>query len=221
MLVSCLTCAAPGRPPEFLEQCRYYVSRFTGVETEHLVQSGPSMPDNLLMLLQRAKGDYLAIVEDDDCYSSDYLQWMIGRLEGDEADVVGISPTVYYHLPESKFAVLDHPSRSSLFTVVGRTAFLRPQLEAVIREGSGPSIDLRLWPRLGTRAGTLLSGAAIGIKHGWGPCLGQGHNPGLAVPWSHDVGYRWLRRMVGAGDLQFYLRLVDKYSTKGEMEETT
>jgi hypothetical protein len=41
------------------------------------------------------------------------------------------------------------------------------------------------------------------------------------VPWSHDVGYRWLRRMVGAGDLQFYLRLVDKYSTKGEMEETT
>jgi len=176
------------------------------------------MPDNLLLLLQRAKGDYLSIIEDDDWYSPDYLLWMVGRLEG---DVVGISPTVYYHLPSAKFAVLDHPGRSSLFTVVGRTAFLRPQLEAVIREGSGPSIDLRLWPRLGSRAGTVLSGSAIGIKHGWGSCLGQGHNPKLAMPWTHDTDYRWLKRMVGAGDLQFYQQLVDKYAAKGEMEETT
>jgi hypothetical protein len=219
MLVSCLTCAAPGRPPEFLEQCRYYVQRFAGVETEHLVQSGPSMTDNLLALLPQARGEYLAIIEDDDWYSSHYLLWMLGRLD---EDVVGLNPTVYYHLPESKFAVLDHPGRSSLFTVVGRTDFLRPKLEAAIRDGAGdPFVDLRLWPRLGSRAGTVLSGGAIGIKHSWGPCLGQGHNPGLAVPWSRDTDRRWLRRMVGAGDLQFYLDLVDKYSPKDEMEETT
>jgi glycosyltransferase involved in cell wall biosynthesis len=219
-LVSCLTCAAPGRPPEFLEQCRYYVSRFTDVETEHLIESGPSMTDNLLSLLPQARGEYLAIIEDDDWYAPDYLKWMVGRLG--EIEVVGLNPTVYYHLPAAKFVVIDHPGRSSLFTVVGRTEFLRPQLEVACRDLAGnPCVDLRLWPRLGSRAGTVLSGGAIGIKHNWGPCLGQGHNPGRAVPWSRDTDRRWLRRMVGAGDLQFYLRLLDKYAAEEAMEETT
>lgn len=219
MLVSCLTCAAPDRPPEFLERCRHYVSRFTGVETEHLVQSGPSMPDNLLTLLPRVRGEYLAIIEDDDWYSPDYLEWMISRLGGIE--VVGLAPTVYYHLPAAKFAVLLHPGRSSLFTVVGRTEFLRPRLEVAARETTDPFVDLRLWSRLGSQAGTVLSGAAIGIKHGLGSCLGQGHNPELAFPWSYDTDRRWLKRMVGVDDLQFYLGLVSKYSPQSEMEETT
>jgi tetratricopeptide (TPR) repeat protein len=211
-LISCLTCAAPDRPAEFMARCRQYVGRFTDVEVEHLVETGPSMAHNLQALLQRAEGEYLAIIEDDDWYSPDYLSHMMRCLGDDGA--VGLDPTTYYHLPESRFVVLPHPGRSSLFTLVGRTDFLRPHLEAVIRESADPHIDIRLWPRLGVKSGTVLAFGAIGIKHGWGLCYGLGHSCDPRLPWRADPGGRWLRRMIGAADAEFYAGLVRKFTAR-------
>src|SRR5215469_11675930 len=127
---------------EALARCIYYVSRFvkpdnipiqwiivddcnetlcvhvTGVETtimrpEHKWSLGHNTQSrNLLVACPAVKYDHVIFIEDDDWYSPDYLVTMYKNLCG--VELVGDTPSRYYHLPSRSYRVMSNVGHASL-----------------------------------------------------------------------------------------------------------
>tara|TARA_R110002126_G_scaffold279775_1_gene426782 strand:+ start:508 stop:1083 length:576 start_codon:yes stop_codon:yes gene_type:complete len=150
-----------------------------GITLVHTIASGGSLADNLLQAIDSLPHDVdgVAIVEDDDWYSSRWIQFVADSLSSG-SEIVGEAITRYYHLHSSGYRLFDVKAggRSSLCNTALSVSAL-PLFKSVL-EGS-PFIDFRLWQsardnRLKTSFWADWKPMVVGIK-GLAPGYGIGH----------------------------------------------
>ena len=115
--------------------------------------------------------DFALAIEDDDYYAPDYIErmaseWMLQR----KPDLLGIDATIYYHIHQKAYKVMEHPLRSSMFCT-GVT-------QRVLDFDFGESVwlDILLWQLPIEKALCKQPPITLGIKHGEGICGGSGHS---------------------------------------------
>ena len=95
---------------------------------------------NLQACVERIKGDYIFIMEDDEYYAPTYIEEMLRRLQ--RYEVVGIGCSKYYNLPMSKWWRDRNMSQASLAQTAFRKSFV-PKFSDCINGDF--YIDVRLW----------------------------------------------------------------------------
>jgi glycosyltransferase involved in cell wall biosynthesis len=209
MNITCITATAPGRE-KFLARCRHYVSRFKVQPDEHLVVSSTNMKANLLEMLEKAQGDVVAFIEDDDWYHPEYLGDMVDRLSYSRRALIGYDPTMYYHIKHEGYRILPHKNRASLYTTVGLTNVVYSVLADVLESKSSEFVDIALWRLLQEVSVTTVGHLAIGIKHGFVKTEGGGHNLDKST-WFRDEGGLYLKKLIGDEDAEFYRNLAEDH----------
>ena len=176
--VSVITPAAPDRP-QTLALCRAFVMAQTVDVAEHIVCKKGSLRENLLFGLSEAKGDIVAIFEDDDYYSPDWLAWCVHALDKERAQIVRQAKAHYYHIPTGQYRQPKTPPGLCTFAF---TQKLLPLLVKFIKEAKPKAaLDLLLWRKLDRLRvpRTYFEGEqphVVGIKGLPGtPGLGAGH----------------------------------------------
>jgi glycosyltransferase involved in cell wall biosynthesis len=115
---------------------------------------------NLMMGMQRVRGDKVVIVEDDDWYSPDYLEWMGAEL--DRGTLAGEGRAIYYNVMLRAWYQHNNTDRASLCST-GFSAALLPNVARLCRSPD-PFLDMRLWRTLKGRVTTPSHRRVIGIK---------------------------------------------------------
>ena len=156
---------------------------------------------NLLCALEKTtEQDRLVFIEDDDWYSSKWLEIVDEKLN--EADLVGERLAFYYNVKLKKYLQLKNGSHSSLCS----TAIKGPVISQLknICEQKPLFIDISLW-RLPISRRLFTSWEVIGIKGLPGRAgIGMGHKP--PSHFKPDESGDVLRKMIGAdADLYFNL----------------
>jgi hypothetical protein len=211
--VACITALAPDRPVQFRERADFYIDRFTKLyrgTVQQLRREGSSMLENMRALLDKVDARFIAIIEDDDWYAADYLNHMIYCMTHARVPLVGIDPTLYYHIRSRKLAVLRSRRHCSMFATFGTSEVLRFAIEKIPAQYDGAGADQWLWAHLqsvGTEFVTTVLPKAIGIKHGAGTCYGMGHDEMLHA---YQMDYGNSVPAILGDDLQFYNNLADE-----------
>lgn len=120
----------------------------------------------------RNKGlDLIALIEDDDFYTVDYLQIMVSEwVKQGKPELLGTSYTIYYHLKLQSHFTMNHPVRSSAMNTL-----IKPDLNFNWCADNEPYTDMYLWNTLKGIVFTPAKIISIGIKHGVGLCGGRSH----------------------------------------------
>jgi hypothetical protein len=117
--------------------------------------------------------DVIALWENDDFYSKNYLETMVEHwLMKGKPDIFGTEYTIYYHIKLRKYYQMGHKTRASAMNTL-----LKPGLNITWGKDEDPFTDLWMWTRSGLQGKTFNPGRhiSIGIKHGVGKTGGQSH----------------------------------------------
>ena len=115
-----------------------------------------SLPKKLMNLFvdpnRYIKTDSVAIIEDDDWYAPNYLEYMVGKLS--QGDIVGEGRTIYYNVALRRWAVHTNMTHCSLCA----TGFNRRTFQAFYNEAAclDPFVDMRFWERASQRFTRLI-----------------------------------------------------------------
>jgi len=143
---------------------------------------GHSLCENLKVGLKHTDADYILVVEDDDWYSSNYIEIMLKKLK--EYDLVGNSPAIYYHLSRKLYRNIKNFEHSSL-AQTGFKGKLKPFVISIAEQGR-PMIDLALWRSFsGNKTILQNEGLHVSVKGLPGESgIGMGHRlkQGIADP---------------------------------------
>lgn len=194
-----------GDRPKFLKLAIEQIKRQTFQPAQVEIVNYPPK-NNITDLRERVKKgydklkyvEYVAIWEDDDYYSPDYLHFLVNQIKKlGYPKIIGQDKTIYYHIGLKKYVILEHPGRSSLFKTAIQTG-----LKIDWGQMDCPFLDLHLWEQF--QGGLFFKkGLAVGIKHGIGKCGGRGHF--MKSIYTHtDSNWQYLRKIVGK-------ELVEKY----------
>lgn len=167
-----------------------------------------SVNENYLAALPHITGEYILPVEDDDWFSGDYIQVMTDALV--DADLVGLAPDYYFHVPAKKWRDMKNTTHSSL-TTSGFTRAVLPCFEVCARnKWAAPFIDMLLFPHHRDTLGgscrimphDINAPLHVGIKGLSGIGAGLGHDP---TPGIRDVRYQQLKKWIG-DDAKAYIK---------------
>lgn len=151
----------------------------------------------------RNKGfDLIALMENDDWYSPEYLSTMIHNwITHDRPAMLGTSYTIYYHIKIFAHFTFEHHSRSSAMSTM-----IVPDLNFKWCEDSQPYTDMWLWNNVpGKRIiFTPQKHICMGIKHGEGLCGGQGHKDRLERYAHKDDSKIFLKTHLDTESFNFY-----------------
>lgn len=220
MLVTLITCT--GARPEAFSLCEKYIQRQTykGPLQWIVVDDGPiptrchcdqqyirakkiwepgynSQRDNLNQAIEYIKGDIVLIIEDDDWYSSNYIEVMLDLMK--YFALVGEGNAKYYHVEAQGYQEQHNTMHVSLCQTGFRKELIKPFYAAI---NSGEFyIDIVLWTRSvaekWSRCVIIDKNLCIGMKGLPGRTgLGQGHKQ--QKHFMHDLGFAKLREWVGA-----------------------
>jgi hypothetical protein len=107
---------------------------------------------NLKAALPHIAGDKILIIEDDEYYAPGYVEEMARRL--DQAEVVGICRSKYYHLPTGGYQQVGNVGHASLAQTGFRSSFLQI-FGSLIQNGDNSKWpDDKLWRHVQATAGT-------------------------------------------------------------------
>lgn len=164
-----------------------------------------------LKLLMRQReiitGDAIAIIEDDDWYSRNYLEVAAKRLQEDSGyGMIGEGHALYYNVRNSRWHLHTNQEHASLAqTVIHRTAF--DDLARVVENDDDPFIDVRLWRNAKHTRKMFLPEpdrpTLVGIK-GIYEGYGIGHSRPLP---NHDMDREYFYYLLGREEGRIY----DKY----------
>ena len=102
-----------------------------------------TLTKNLLEALQKATGDYILIIEDDDWYSPKYIETMVSYLK--EHDLVGEGRAKYYNIFNSRCMIHTNMEHASLC----QTAFTKKLIPDIIKTVKDnitqKFIDIEIW----------------------------------------------------------------------------
>lgn len=151
--------------------------------------------------LCRNKGfDVIALMENDDWYSPDYLEIMTKAWnENGRPDIFGTNYTIYYHLQLHKYFTMNHKRRSSAMSTL-----IKPDLNFQWCPDHEVYTDLHIWQTLSNRV-TFQPDKhiCIGMKHGIGKCGGRNHKDKLDRYINSD-GLRFLGSNLDRKSFDFY-----------------
>lgn len=148
--------------------------------------------------LSKQNLDLIALIENDDAYSPDYLETMVKAWEENgKPDIFGTNYTIYYHLKLRKYFTFDHFDRASAMNT-----FLKPALNIAWPVDHDPYTDLHLWRQLKGIAIKPSKIISIGIKHGEGKTGGQFHTDELDRFTEPDNGL--LKNNLDSESFEFY-----------------
>lgn len=165
--------------PEFLKNCMRMLERQTRKPDVIELVNDPPKDEHCDITYRYRTGyermsgqniDLIAFIENDDWYSSKYLEVHSEKwLEVGRPVIFGTNYTIYYHLKLKKYFTMYHEQRSSAMNT-----FLRPNQTINWGEDVNPYTDLQLWEKMRGLVWQppLLS---LGIKHGIGKTGGAFH----------------------------------------------
>jgi hypothetical protein len=115
---------------------------------------GPrSLAHNVMAVIGHVTAGKIAIIEDDDCYPTTYLEEQWVRLE--DADMSGTIFQRYYHLPSRSYRIFRN--RGSAFCSTAFTRNMIPLLQQVLLDcfnRNSKGIDAKFWEE-GKKAGAV------------------------------------------------------------------
>lgn len=152
----------------------------------------------------RNKGfDVIALIENDDWYSPQYLETMAEMwLRFKEPQLMGTGYTIYYHLKLRAWFPINHPRRASAMNTL-----IKPDLFIDWPPDHEPFTDAHIWKQLPGCLFTPEKHIALGMKHGEGLCGGLTHNNRSARFVNKDPDFEWLKGVVDAESFEFYKNL--------------
>ena len=156
---------------------------------------------NINAAISHVKYDSVMFIEDDDWYAPEYMKYQYKQLK--TANVAGLTPSRYYHIPARQYRVMPNSNHASLCQTAVRSSVL--SLLNEICEQSSEFIDIRLW---GMFNGIKMIDSrlyCVGIKGMPGrPGIGIGHNPSRnRNDWKSDQDLTVLRSWIG-NDVSLY-----------------
>lgn len=126
-------------------------------------------------LLRNKKLDVIALIENDDWYSPEYLATMISHwITHGKPTIFGTNYTYYYHIKLFQYFTMYHDTRSSAMSTL-----IKPDMYFPWCPDHEPFTDIYLWHKFGYQGvGTIFKPVkpiCMGIKHGVGLCGGKSH----------------------------------------------
>ena len=153
----------------------------------------------------RNKGlDVIALMENDEWYSHDYLKTMVNEwVNNGKPDIFGTNYTIYYHIKLFAYFTMHHLTRSSAMSTL-----IKPDLNFKWCVDDQPYTDLHLWSVLKGVTFKPNKTICLGIKHGVGKCGGMAHvdklhryQNELSV---NDSNKTFLRDIMDSESFEFY-----------------
>lgn len=129
---------------------------------------------NLLSGLERATGDLVVVMEDDDWYNSRWLDTVSTWLESHS--LVGEGDSHYYNISNGTGKILKSRGHASLCATAFNSDILG-EVRAIV-ENTNRAIDMTIWKKLRSKGRVYpWSGMVVGIKGGEGRGgIGIGHS---------------------------------------------
>lgn len=142
--------------------------------------------------------DVIALMEDDDYYSPDYLETMVREWDAyGRPDIFGTNYTIYYHLKLKKYFTMHHPERASAMNTL-----IKPNLKIKWPPDDEPYTDMALWSQLKGQTFRPSKCISVGIKHNIGLTGGRNHNDRLHRYKFEDGGF--LQNTLDPESFDFY-----------------
>ncbi len=122
--------------------------------------------------LRKRSIDVIALIEDDDYYSPDYLEIITSEwVKQGRPDLFGTTYTIYYNIRNSEWLTFHHHTRSSAMSTL-----IAPDLNFKWCADHEPYFDIHIWNEIKNRKLFQPNKhICLGIKHGEGLCGGQFH----------------------------------------------
>jgi len=169
-----------GDRPQFIEQCKKLMKLQTLQPNEWEIVDEKPLNNEVDITYRfrigferlKDKVDVIVIIEDDDWYSSSYIEKMVnGWIDNGKPDIFGLNNTVYYNINTNKYTHFYHKGRASMMATV-----LSAKAKINWGKDNYAYTDMVLWQQL-KGVSVDLGIINMGIKHGVGLCGGAGHNP--------------------------------------------
>lgn len=162
--------------------------------------------------------DFIALWENDDWYSPDYLKVMADNWESlGRPNIMGHTYTIYYHLRLHKYMTMHHITRSSAMnTIIVPNLPLRwTEKPPAGVEDRDPYTDMWLWRSVQGKVISPDKMICLGMKHGVGLSGGHNHLDRLERyeshhPWNgvDDADLSFLRRTLDTDSFDFYTNVL-------------
>ena len=143
--ITAITCTY--QRPDAFALCEQYLKRQTRQPDQWLVLDGPErMQKKFLAAIEEGKIEHesVVVIEDDDFYRADWIEWAVGQLEKGY-DLVGEGNAAYYNVANRWWSECGNVRHAALCA----TAMHRDMLEQVANIIHGydwPFFDTRIWP---------------------------------------------------------------------------
>jgi hypothetical protein len=197
-----------GDRPEFLKNCLRMIEAQTIKPEIKIINHSPM--NNDCDITQRYRIGYdslrnlgidiIALIENDDWYSKNYLEIMINEwLKHGKPDIFGLNHTIYYHIRLKKHFTMHHNTRSSAMNTL-----IKPDLNFKWCRDIEAFTDIHLWNVL---KGTIINPPktiCMGIKHGIGKCGGRSHVDKLHRFTFDDQDFSFLKNNLDKEAFDFY-----------------
>jgi hypothetical protein len=206
MKFATITPTRPGERPEFLEFCKYQLSRMTVKPDDLYFMEFPTcdkidLIERIRYGIKEAKKDghdFVFIMEDDDYYPANYFELMAPT---EKDDFIGNDRTVMYHLGNRTYDTAEHPERSSLMN----TGFRISALKDFIWPENTPYLDMFIWGHALDKRYRFVDNKTVSMKHGIGKCGGKAHKK---VFKNKDENLEWLKANVDSESFTFYKSMI-------------
>jgi glycosyltransferase involved in cell wall biosynthesis len=144
--------------------------------------------------------DAIAFIEDDDFYTSDYLETMAKYwIREGRPNLLGLDHTVYYNIRLFAHFTMYHSTRSSAMN-----SFIKPDMNFDWGVDENPYTDVHLWNLLRGKIVVPEKEICLGIKHGVGKCGGQSHTTHLSRYINKDEDRSFLKSIMDRESFEFY-----------------
>lgn len=151
--------------------------------------------------------DIIALMEDDDWYHPQYLEFMANQwVNFQRPDIIGQNRTIYYNIRLAAYFTMFHESRS-----LAMNTLLRPDMDFKWPKDDDPYTDSWLWSVIRNRV--IIQGntpICMGIKHGIGLTGGHYHSDKTERYINKDPSGSFLQKMVDPESFQFYSSFKNK-----------
>ncbi len=151
-------------------------------------------------LLRGKDLDVIALIENDEWYSPDYLEIITKAwFSSGRPDIFGTDYTIYYHIKLFAHFTMWHMSRSSAMSTL-----IKPDLNFEWCADNEPYTDMHLWETLKGCTFHPEKNICMGIKHGVGKCGGTGHTNKLHRFNESDADKKILSDLMDIESFEFY-----------------
>ena len=173
-----------------------------------------SMLENMAQGMKVARGEYVAIWEDDDWYAEHRLDLQLKRIIEADVDMVGIGHIIYYNIYVNKYVHIPSPGHTSHCGMLFKRDAVASYFDYASQTHS-IFCDIEMSRRAEMHGGLVLMDNTtwpfvVGIKHSTG--YGSGHKP-FGQAWKGDSGWTVLTEVIGEQDTMWYQENMDAIRT--------